>query len=125
VSPAVTAARSLRRPAAKLRSSRTGLFSALAQAGRFSPYRWQSMTANSRTRAQVASISSQRAVIYLRAVWSSLVSWPGGVRIQRVTGAFIDGCNEHPRLFTWTKDADEILAKIERVKAKTSAHTHH
>jgi len=39
--------------------------------------------------------------------------------------AFIDGWNDHPRPFTWTKDADEILAKIERAKAKTSALTHH
>jgi transposase len=40
-------------------------------------------------------------------------------------GAFIHHWNEHPRPFTWTKDADEILAKIERAKAKTSALTHH
>jgi transposase len=40
-------------------------------------------------------------------------------------GAFIDHWNDHPRPFTWTKDADEILAKIERAKAKTSALTHH
>jgi hypothetical protein len=40
-------------------------------------------------------------------------------------GAFIDRWNEHPRPFTWTSDADEILAKIERAKAKTSALTHH
>jgi transposase len=40
-------------------------------------------------------------------------------------GAFIDHWNEHPRPFTWTKDADEILAKIERAKAKTSALTDH
>lgn len=40
-------------------------------------------------------------------------------------GAFIDNWNDHPRPFTWTKDADEILGKIERAKAKTSALTHH
>jgi transposase len=40
-------------------------------------------------------------------------------------GAFIDNWNDHPHPFTWTKDADEILAKIERAKAKTSALTHH
>jgi len=40
-------------------------------------------------------------------------------------GAFIDCWNDRPRPFTWTKDADEILAKIERAKAKTSALTHH
>jgi hypothetical protein len=45
--------------------------------------------------------------------------------LTAVIGAFIDGWNEHPRPFTWTKDADEIIAKIERAKAKTSALTHH
>jgi transposase len=40
-------------------------------------------------------------------------------------GAFIDNWNDHPHPFTWTKDADEILAKIERAKAKTNALTHH
>jgi hypothetical protein len=40
-------------------------------------------------------------------------------------GAFIDGWNEHPRPFAWTKDADEILAKVERAKANTSTLTHH
>jgi transposase len=40
-------------------------------------------------------------------------------------GAFIDGWNDHPHPFAWTKNADEILAKIERAKAKTSALTHH
>jgi transposase len=40
-------------------------------------------------------------------------------------GAFIDTWNDHPRPFTWTKDADKILAKIESAKAKTNALTHH
>ena len=40
-------------------------------------------------------------------------------------GVFIDHWNEHPRPFSWTKDADEILAKIQRAKAKTSPFTHH
>ena len=40
-------------------------------------------------------------------------------------GTFIDNWNDHPHPFTWTKDADEILAKIERAKAKTSALTRH
>jgi transposase len=34
-------------------------------------------------------------------------------------GAFIDNWNDHPHPFAWTKDADEILGKIERAKAKT------
>jgi transposase len=40
-------------------------------------------------------------------------------------GAFIDHWNEHPRPFTWTKDADEILTSIERAKTKTKALTDH
>src|ERR1022692_2488437 len=40
-------------------------------------------------------------------------------------GAFIDHWNDHPRPFAWTKDADEILASIQRAKTKTSALTHH
>jgi transposase len=40
-------------------------------------------------------------------------------------GAFIDHWNDHPRPFAWTRDADEILAKIGRAKTKTNALTHH
>jgi transposase len=40
-------------------------------------------------------------------------------------GTFIDTWNDHPRPFTWTKDADEILASIKRAKTKTSGLTHH
>jgi transposase len=40
-------------------------------------------------------------------------------------GAFIDTWNDHPRPFAWTKDADEILARIRRAKTKTNALTHH
>lgn len=36
-------------------------------------------------------------------------------------GAFIDNWNDHPVPFAWTKDADEILGKIESARAKTSA----
>ena len=39
-------------------------------------------------------------------------------------GAFIDHWNDHPRPFTWTKDADEILASIQRAKTKTNSLTH-
>ena len=39
-------------------------------------------------------------------------------------GAFIDGWNDHPHPFAWTKDADEILTKIGRAKTKrTLLHT--
>jgi hypothetical protein len=31
-------------------------------------------------------------------------------------GAFIDSGNDHPIPFAWTKDADEILASIDRAK---------
>lgn len=41
------------------------------------------------------------------------------------TGAFIDGWNAHPRPFTWAKNADEVLAKIECAKTKTNSLTHH
>ena len=40
-------------------------------------------------------------------------------------GAFIDNWNDHPHPFAWTKDADEILGKINRAKTKTNALTHH
>jgi transposase len=40
-------------------------------------------------------------------------------------GAFIDNWNDHPRPFAWTKDADEILASIERAKTKAKALTDH
>jgi transposase len=35
-------------------------------------------------------------------------------------GAFIDHWNDHPRPFTWTRDADRIPARIKRAKTKTS-----
>ena len=40
-------------------------------------------------------------------------------------GAFIDHWNDHPRPFSWTKDADEILASIQSAKTKTKSFTHH
>ena len=40
-------------------------------------------------------------------------------------GAFIDHWNEHPRPFSWTRDADEILASIQRAQTKTNSFTHH
>jgi hypothetical protein len=40
-----------------------------------------------------------------------------------VIGAFIDSWNDHPRPFTWTKDAAAILASIKRAKTKTSGLT--
>jgi transposase len=40
-------------------------------------------------------------------------------------GAFIDQWNDHPRPFTWTKDADQILASINRAKTKANALTDH
>jgi hypothetical protein len=38
-------------------------------------------------------------------------------------GAFTDGWNDHPRPFAWTKDADEIIASIQRAKTKTNSLT--
>ena len=40
-------------------------------------------------------------------------------------GAFIDHWNHNPRPFSWTKDADEILASIQRAKTKTNPLTRH
>ena len=46
-------------------------------------------------------------------------------QLTQTIGAFIDGWNDHPQPFAWTKDADGILSKIQRAKTKTSALTHH
>ena len=43
------------------------------------------------------------------------------VKLTDTIGAFIDQWNDDPRPFTWTKDADEILGKIQRAKTKTGA----
>jgi len=40
-------------------------------------------------------------------------------------GAFIDSWNDHPRPFTWTKDADTILDSINRAKTKANVLTDH
>ena len=45
--------------------------------------------------------------------------------LAAVIGAFIDGWNDHPHPFAWTKDTDEILASINRAKTKTSVLTVH
>jgi hypothetical protein len=46
-------------------------------------------------------------------------------QLTAAIGAFIDSWNDHPRPFAWTKDADEILAGIQRAKTKTKALTDH
>ena len=46
-------------------------------------------------------------------------------QLTATIGAFIDHWNDHPRLFAWTKNADEILGKIHRAKTKTNALTDH
>jgi transposase len=46
-------------------------------------------------------------------------------QLVNTIGAFIDSWNDHPRPFTWTKDADEILASISRAKTKANALTDH
>jgi hypothetical protein len=46
--------------------------------------------------------------------------------VKELTGAigtFIDSWNDYPRPFAWTKDADAILASINRAKTKTSVLT--
>ena len=42
-----------------------------------------------------------------------------------VIGRFIDSWNDHARPFAWTKDADGILASINRAKTKTNGLTNH
>jgi hypothetical protein len=44
-------------------------------------------------------------------------------QLTAAIGAFTDSWNDHPRPFAWTKDADEILASIQRAKTKTKALT--
>ncbi|MDQ2815754.1 MAG: IS630 family transposase [Actinomycetota bacterium] len=46
-------------------------------------------------------------------------------QLTGVIGSFIDHWNDHPQPFAWTKDADEILASIQRAKTKTKALTNH
>jgi len=42
--------------------------------------------------------------------------------LQRV---FVARWIDHPRPFAWTKDADEILASIQRAKTKANILTEH
>ena len=46
-------------------------------------------------------------------------------QLTQAIGAFIDNWNDHPKPFAWTKDADEILASIQRAKTKATALTEH
>jgi hypothetical protein len=46
-------------------------------------------------------------------------------QLTQAIGAFIDHWNEHPRPFAWTKDADQILASINRAKTKANVLTDH
>jgi transposase len=46
-------------------------------------------------------------------------------QLTAAIGAFIDHWNDHPRPFAWTKDADEILASINRAKTKANVLTDH
>jgi hypothetical protein len=49
----------------------------------------------------------------------------GKTELTATIGTFIDHWNDHPRPFTWTKDADEILTSIQRAKTKTNSLSHH
>ncbi len=40
-------------------------------------------------------------------------------KLERAIAAFIEASNASPKPFTWTKNADEILGKIQRFAAKT------
>jgi transposase len=46
-------------------------------------------------------------------------------QLTAAIGAFTDSWNDHPRPLAWTKDADEVLASIQRAKTKTKALTDH
>jgi hypothetical protein len=46
-------------------------------------------------------------------------------RLTQTIGAFIDHWNDHPGPFAWTKDADEIVASINRAKTKANVLTEH
>jgi hypothetical protein len=46
-------------------------------------------------------------------------------QLTAAIGTFIDHWNDRPRPFAWTKDADEILASINRAKTKTNVLTGH
>ena len=46
-------------------------------------------------------------------------------QLTAAIGALTDSWNDHPRPFARTKDADEILASIQRAKTKTKALTDH
>jgi transposase len=52
-------------------------------------------------------------------------SFPSVKELTAAIGAFIDTWNKHPTPFTWVKDADEIIAKIERAKTKAKDLTDH
>ena len=41
-------------------------------------------------------------------------------QLTDIIGAFIDHWNDHPHPFSWTKDADHILASIKRAKNKAN-----
>ena len=52
-------------------------------------------------------------------------SFTSAKELAAVIGRLIDSWNEHPRPFAWTKDADEILASINRAKTRTNSLTRH
>ena len=83
----MTAAQSLRSPLLNPRGSLAGL-AVLGVAGPGSirsPWRWQSISANSRTRVRVALSSSHRTVIRAGRRVAVVGGSPGGVRIQLAT----------------------------------------
>jgi transposase len=46
-------------------------------------------------------------------------------QLTQAIGAFTGNWNDHPRPFAWAKDAEEILASIQRAKTKSTALTEH
>jgi hypothetical protein len=67
-------------------------------------------------------------IIYFSVITRQAIRRGSFTSVRRLTdaiGAFIDNWNDHPRPFAWTKDANEILASIERAKTKAKALTDH
>jgi hypothetical protein len=50
--------------------------------------------------------------------WLLHLSFTSVRQLTDTVGAFIDGWNDHSRPSAWTKNADEILGKIQQAKTK-------
>ena len=83
--------------------------------GRPAARRWRAFHLLAAPRPGQASVELRKGVAEFARNIKKLLKGRGD---EITIGAFTGHWNDHPRPFTWTKDADEILAKIERAKAK-------